>query len=266
MKQTYSNAQALTFSALFALMIFISACEEEFPVESFDRDTSAVQPSIDTVRAVYNDLIQQFFLEAAVSDPQGLTDIDTVTYTAMRIGSSDSITGGLNDNGTNGDIIQGDGRYSAYLSPQLVDSVTGSFKFTVYASDLDSNASPQFELLFDITNYQPELSLFSVTGSVALGDTIFIETAVSDANGLSDIRKVTYDIFRVSDSTLIEDQSFVMRDDGSFGDRVALDGIYSVKQPTNPTGATGVFIFLITAEDFAGLKSEELGVPVTITD
>jgi len=265
MKKTYLNAQALTISALFALMIFISACEEEFPVESSDRDTTAVQPSIDTVRAVYNDLIQQFFLEAAVSDPQGLKNIDTVTYTAMRIGSLDSIMGGLNDNGINGDIIQGDGRYSSYLSQLLVDSVLGSFKFILYASDLDSNESSQFELLINL-NHKPELSLFSVTDPVAAGDTIFIETAVSDSNGLSDIRKVTYDIFRVSDSTLIQDQTFVMRDNGTFGDRVALDGIYSVKQPTNPTGATGLFIFLITAEDFAGLKSDTLQVPVTITD
>ena len=260
------NAQALTISALFTIMIFISACEEEFPVESSGKDTSAVQPSIDTVRAVYNDLIQRFFLEAAISDPQGLADIAAVAYTAMRIGSPDSITGGLNDDGMNGDIIQDDGRYSAYLSPQLVDSGIGSFKFTVYASDLDSNASSRFELLIDITNYKPELTLFSTTDSVALGDTIFIETAVSDSNGLSDIRKVTYDILRVSDSTLIEDRTFVMLDNGTLGDRIAFDGIYSVKQPTNPTGATGVFIFLITAEDFAGLKSEELSVPVTIRE
>ena len=265
MKQTYLDTQALTISALFTLMIFISACEEEFPVESSDQDTTAVQPSIDTVRAVYNDLIQQFFLEATVSDPQGLEDIDTVTYAALKIGKPDTIKGGLNDSGMNGDIIQADGRYSAYVSPQLVDSLLGSFKFIVYAFDSDSNASSPFELFID-KNFPPELSLFSVTDSVAAGDTIFIETAVSDSNGLSDVRKVTYDIFRVSDSTLIEDQTFVMRDDGTLGDRVALDGIYSVKQPTNPTGSTGIFIFLITAEDFAGLKSDELSVPVTITD
>ena len=60
-----------------------------------------------------------------------------------------------------------------------------------------------------------------------------------------------------------------MRDDGLLGDKTHGDGIYSVTQPTTPAnkgGKAGVFDFLITAEDFAGLKSDTLIITVTLTD
>ena len=266
MNKTYFNTQARTLFALISLFILVSSCEENFPVETDDTDTLSVSPSIDSVRAVYNDITQRFFLEALLSDPQGLSNIDSVTFIAFKAGQSDSLFGALNDSGLSGDIIRGDGRYSALLSPSLTDSGLGSFRFIISATDFESNAAEVSELSVDITNYPPEIVFFSATDSVALGDSICIEVAVTDSNGLSDIRKVTYDIFRNSDSTLIRDDTFVMRDDGLLGDRTSGDGIYSVTQPTNPTGATGVFDFLITAEDFAGLKSDTLSVTVTLTN
>ena len=264
MNKTYFNTQARTIFVLISLLMLVGSCEENFPLETDDTDTLSVSPSIDSVRAVYNDITQRFFLEALLSDPQGLSDIDAVTFIAFKAGRSDSLTGALNDIGVDGDIIRGDGRYSALLSPSLTDSGLGSFRFIVSASDSESNAAEESELLLNITNYRPQLALFSQTDSVAIGDIIFIEVAVIDSNGLSDIRKVTYDIYNNNDSTLIRDVTFVMGDDGLLGDKTPGDGIYSVKQPTNPAGATGVFDFLITAEDFAGLKSDTLKVTVTL--
>ena len=266
MNKTYFNTQARTVFVLISLFMLIGSCEENFPVEADDTDSLSVSPSIDSVRAVYNDLTQRFFLEALMSDPQGLSDIETVTYKAFKAGRADSLTGYLNDNGISGDIIRGDGRFSALLSSSLTDSGLGNFRFIISASDSESNVAEIRELLLDFMNYRPRLTLFSKTDSVALGDSIFIEVAVSDSNGLSDIRKVTYDIFRVSDSTLIRDNTFIMIDDGTTGDKIPGDGIYSVTQPTNPTGATGIFDFLIFAEDFAGIKSDTLKVTVTLTN
>ncbi|MCH7954686.1 MAG: hypothetical protein IIC40_02985 [Candidatus Marinimicrobia bacterium] len=266
MNNTYFNSQARTFFALISLFILVSSCEENFPVEIEGTDTLSISPSIDSVRAVYNDITQRFFLEALLSDPQGLLNIDAVKFVAIKVGRTDSLSGTLNDSAVNGDIIRGDGRYSALLSLSLTNAGTGSFRFIISANDLDSNKAEEREIIFDIMNYPPNVTLFSVTDSVAVGDSIFIEVTVTDLNGLSDIRKVGYDIFRNSDSTLIQDDSFVMRDDGLFGDRTSGDGIYSVIQPTNPTGDTGVFDFLITAEDFAGLKSDALKVKVTLTN
>ncbi len=254
------------FFVLISLFISVSSCEENFPIEIDDTDTLSVSPSIDSVRALYNDITQRFFLEALLSDPQGLSDIDAVTYKAFKTGRVDSLTGAMNDSGINGDIIRGDGRFSALLSHSLTDSGLGSFRFIISASDLELNAAEESELLLDFMNYPPNLTLFSVTDSVTVGDSIFIEVAVVDSNGLSDIRKVTYDIYNNNDSTLIRDNTFIMIDDGTSGDKNPGDGIYSVTQPTRPTGATGVFDFLITAEDFAGLKSDTLKVTVTLTN
>ena len=269
MNKTYFYTQARTLVVLISLFVLVSSCEENFPIETDDTDTLSVSPSIDSVRAEYNDITQRFFLEALLSDPQGLPTVASVTFKAFKTGRVDSLTGALNDSGINGDIIRGDGRFSALLSHSLTDSGLGSFRFLISAFDFDSNAADNFELLLDITNYPPKIALFSMTDSVALGDNIFIEVAVSDSNGLSDIRKVTYDVFIHNDSTLKQDVTFVMRDDGLFGDKIAGNGIYSVTQPTNPAnedGKTGIFDFLIKAEDFAGLKSDTLKVTVTLTN
>ncbi len=264
MNKTYFDTQARTFFALISLFILVSSCEENFPVEIDDTVTNSVTPSIDSVRVVYNDVSQRFFLEALLSDPQGLSNIDSVAYKAFKTGRADSLTGALNDSGINGDIIREDSHYSALLPLSLTDSGLGSFRFVISAIDFESNASEEIELLLTISNFKPELSFISASESVVIGNNIFIEVAVTDSNGLSDIRKVVYDIFRKSDSTLILDDTFVMRDDGLFGDNISGDGIYSVTQPTNPTGETGVFDFLITAEDFAGVKSDTLKVTVTL--
>jgi len=266
MNKTYFNTQARRLFALISLFILVSSCEENFPIETNDTDTNSVSPSIDSVRAVYNDISRRFFLEALISDPQGLSNIDSVTYRAFNTGRADSLIGTLNDSGVNGDIIRGDGRYSALLSLSLTDSGLGSFRFIISAIDSESNVAEESELLLDISNFKPELSFISASDSVVIGNSIFIEVAVTDSNGLSDIRRVAYDIFRNSDSTLIRDDTFVMRDDGLFGDKISGDGIYSVTQPTTPTGDTGVFDFLITAEDFAGLKSDTLVVTVALTN
>ena len=269
MNKTYFYTQARTLFVLISLFVLVSSCEENFPIETDDTDTLSVSPSIDSVRAEYNDITQRFFLEAIVSDPQGLSNIDSVTFKAFKTGRVDSLTGALNDSGINGDIIRGDGRFSALLSHSLTDSGLGSFRFLISACDSDSNAADNFELLLDITIYKPFLTFVSATDSVALGDSIFIEVAVTDSNGLSDIRKVTYDIFNVNDSTLIQDNTFVMVDNGSLGDKISGDGIYSVTQPTRPAnegGSTGIFDFLIKAEDFTGEKSDTLKVTVTLTN
>ena len=266
MNKTYFDTQARAFFALISLFILVSSCEENFPIEIDDSDTNSASPSIENVRAVYNEISQRFFLEALLSDPQGLSNIESVTYKAFKIGRGDSLTGALNDSAVSGDIIRGDGRYSALLPLSLTDSGLGSFRFIISAIDFESNAAEESELLLDISNFKPELSFVSASDSVVIGNSIFIEVAVTDSNGLSDIRKVTYDIFRKSDSTLLQDDTFVMRDDGLFGDKILGDGIYSVTQPTTPTGDTGVFDFLITAEDFAGLKSDTLIITVTLTD
>lgn len=269
MKNKYLSSITLRFFLLVALLFFLSACEEKFPEEP-DGDTGAVTPSILSVNAILNQTTQQFFLEAKISDPQGQSDIDSVSYQFI---GPDSIglyaTGLLNDNGTNGDIIKKDGRFSALIPPLPPGSGFGEIKFLFSAVDLESNISDSAEIIFNLISSAPELSLVSITDEVAAGDTIFLEVMASDSNGLADIFKITYDVLAPNDTIPKSDQTFFLRDDGNFGDIKAGDGIYTVKQPTNSPvegGSTGLFTFIITAEDFSGLKSDELLVPVLLTD
>ena len=266
MKITYLSSSTLLSVLMVAFLFPLSACEEKFP-DKPDIDTGEVAPSIVSVNAILNQTTQQFFLEAEVSDPQGQSDIDSVSY---RFFGPDSVglyaTGVLNDSGTDGDIIMEDGRYSALIPPLPPGLGFGEIKFLFSAVDLESNISDSAEFLYNLISFAPELSLVSVTNIVAAGDTIFLEATASDSNGLADIFKVTYVVLAPNDTTPIVSPLFFLRDDGNFGDRIAGDGIYSVKQPTNAEGSTGVFTFVITAEDFSGLKSDELLVPVTLTN
>jgi len=254
---------------IVALLFSLSACEEKFPGEP-EGGTGAVKPSILSVNAILNQTTQQFFLEAEISDPQGLSDIDSVSY--QFIGPENVglyATGVLNDNGIDGDIIINDGRYSALIPPLPPGLVFGEIIFLFFAVDLESNVSDSSEIFYNLNSFAPELKLVSITNIIAAGDTIFLEVMASDSNGLSDIFKITYEVLPPNDTLTVKSPLFFLRDDGEFGDINAGDGIYSVKQPTNPTnagGSIGVFTFIITAEDFSGLKSDELLVPVTLTD
>ena len=269
MKNKYLSSFTLRLLLFAALLFSILACEEKFPDEP-DDDTGAVTPLILSVNAILNLTTQQFFLEAKISDPQGLSDIDSVSYQFI---GPDSIglyaMGILIDNGTEGDIIKNDGRFSALIPPLPPGSGFGEIKFLFSAVDLESNISDSAEILFNLISSAPEISLVSITAEVAAGDTIFLEVMASDSNGLADIFKITYDVLAPTDTIPKSDQTFFLRDDGNFGDRNASDGVYSVKQPTNSPmegGTTGIFSFIITAEDLSGLKSNELLVPVLLTD
>lgn len=269
MNNTYISLLTLRSLLIVALLFSLSACEEKFPDEP-DGDTGSVKPSILSVNVILNQTTQQFFLEAEISDPQGRSDIDSVSYQFIGPDSFGLYaTGVLNDNGTDGDIIMNDGRYSALIPPLPPGLGFGEIKFLFSVVDLESNISDSSEILYNLISFAPELKLSSVTNIVTAGDTIFLEAMVSDSNGLADIFKITYEVLPPNDTLTVKSPLFFLRDDGAFGDIKAGDGIYSVKQPTNPTnagGSIGVFTFIITAEDFSGLKSDELLVPVTLTD
>ena len=269
MKNTYFSSLTLQSFLIVALLFFLSACEEKFPDEP-DSDTGEVAPTIVSVNAILNQTTQQFFLTAEISDPQGQSDIDSVSYEFF---GPDSIglyaTGTLNDDGSDGDIIIKDGLYSALIPPLPPGLGFGEVKFLFSAVDLESNISDSAEFLYNLISFAPRLRLVSVTNIVTAGDTIFLEVMASDSNGLADIFKITYEVLPPNETLTVKSPLFFLRDDGAFGDKIAGDAVYSVKQATNPTsegGSTGVFTFIITAEDFSGLKSDELLVPVTLTD
>lgn len=106
-------------------------------------------------------------------------------------------------------------------------------------------------------NFQPEitnLKMYYVAEQPTLRDTvdrnkdIIFSLKVSDANGLSDILKVSFDLFRPDSSSV---GNFIMFDNGDagHGDAAAGDGIFSLKNSFLPTSAVGNWNFIFTAVD-----------------
>ncbi len=224
-------------------------------------------PVIDSVRVLFDAAGREFFIEATVLPGATGELIDSVRFTALRPDDVDT-SGLLFDDGSHGDIIAGDRRYSTRTDSTFAGRTQGSFSFSIQARDAAGAENPPVSVTFSVApEGPPEITLLSAPGSLAAGDTIAIEIFLTDPQGLRDIRKVTYDIRPPPpDTTIIRDQTFAFRDDGAFGDRHPDDGVYTVHQPTDPGGRTGTFTFLVRAEDKAGLRSEILEIPVTITE
>jgi len=108
-----------------------------------------------------------------------------------------------------------------------------------------------------IENFQPKVSnikMYYVIEQPILRDTvdrgkdIIFSVKVSDANGLNDISKVSFDLFRPDNSSV---GNFIMFDDGDagHGDASAGDGIFSLKNSFGQTSAVGNWSFIFSAVD-----------------
>ena len=106
-------------------------------------------------------------------------------------------------------------------------------------------------------NFSPEitnLQMYYATEQPALRDTvkrnkdIIFSIKVSDADGLNDISKVSFNLFRPDNSSV---GNFIMFDDGDVkhGDAAAGDGIYSLKNSFGTTSSVGVWKFDFSAVD-----------------
>lgn len=85
--------------------------------------------NLTTPDTVNTSLVTEFLITVSVSDPEGLSDIQSVTRTTPS-----NLVLNLNDSGVNGDITAGDGVYTERVSvdPAPPD---GSYLFTFQATD-----------------------------------------------------------------------------------------------------------------------------------
>ena len=200
----------------------------------------------------------------------------------------------LNDDGTNGDIIENDDLYSLKvinatttlknpkpIHPIPIDSIDiervyMDFEATYENYDSTFNASNSFYL----GNIIPIILSISASDTIFLpdsGSVIFelVEAEVHDANGLDDIRRVGFVSYHVDDSTFLNEGNIInLYDDGSeviiyepnftSGDVKANNGTYSFRiavfGPGNPDPAlqtkTGTFDWIFEAMDMSNTYSD----------
>lgn len=205
-----------------------------------------------------------FLITAEVGDPQGLSDIKHVTYQFFPPAyPNPTREDSLQDNGSDGDVLAGDGTYSVSLSSNIINQA-GDYFFRIEAEDKAGNKStanvvairgvfrnPQAPVIANLV--APDTVQIIPNGVVK----ILMSIDVSDPQGLSDINFVRFRSF-LPGGNEATNSPFDLADDGNSsvtGDDVAGDGTYSIliNLPSNTT--PGDFRFVFQAEDKSGKES-----------
>ncbi|MGE5364642.1 MAG: choice-of-anchor X domain-containing protein [Bacteroidota bacterium] len=195
------------------------------------------------VTSVYSDKKEDFSATLLVLDPDG-----------KRLFPSPIV---LEDNGADGDTVKGDGIYSARLKfSKSYPNGKYTFEYYLTAEGVQKKSFIHYLNYFNgQQNYPPVISELSMPDTIAAGVPLIIVLKVFDANGLDDIKRVSF-IFYKPDGSASDPVN--MRNDGNTdldGDQVAGDDLYSYKNPF-PESAKGQYRkFEFFAEDRNGLRS-----------
>jgi hypothetical protein len=251
------------FSFVF-LGLLLTNCERN-PTQSSNRTF----PEIKSLTLNYSQVTKTLFIGAEINDPQGWNDIDRVEFRLLRISSATAtsgtlfLPGNLRDDGTFGDIIRQDGVFSYLVPANLFIGNEGYYRVEVIAYDIASHQSDQVaQTVLVQANTPPTLFLLEAPSTFEKGDTLKFRLRVSDLQGYDDIASVIYTV-RQPTGSIVAHTSFVLRDDGAFGDNVAGDGIFTVWQPSNSQSKLqGLFTFNFFARDIHNATSDTLKVNV----
>jgi hypothetical protein len=191
-----------------------------------------------------------------VSDPQGSSDIGTVTYALYRPGSQTAFAEGVLI-ASQGTIDATKRAFAATLAFTATRAEAGDYRCEVRATDsrqIESNTiSLRLSLLLKSTPPvlgTPGLRLLAQRGTDSLLFALTID--VSDSNGYGTIRDVTVRALATRDSSVK-----LMFDDGQriHGDATVGDGTYSLQFWVSPLQQAQDIVFEFNAGDADGLKA-----------
>jgi len=221
-----------------------------------------------TPSALRADSVESTVISVRVSDPEGLSDIETVVYQIYPpTQPRPSVEEPLFDNGTHGDATAADGIYSRQIDSGFAAGVPGFYAFRFEAKDKAGSKSNTPVRLVKLTrkNEAPVISNLKAPSQISRssGQTYLLTLDVDDPQGLADIDRVFFNSFR-PDGSPATDNPFLMHDDGQSGDVKAGDGTYSLTIIISPENATGDYRFEFQAVDKSGLESNKIIHIITV--
>ncbi|MBN2090572.1 hypothetical protein JW964_13255 [candidate division KSB1 bacterium] len=252
---------------LFIILPFLYlACDEKIPTVPENLDPQIKK--IEIPDSMYVKSSRLYVMHVEVFDEQGVENIALVSAAIIEIQSNRVIqTDTLLDNGTDGDIIPGDGVFSKIINPAFAAGKGGSYQFETRAVDQENHSASQVVspiVIFDqAENLSPQISQAVVPENIYLTDSTlqFISIKVSDPQGLADIQEVFCQIFNPQEPA---NPNVVvnLQDAGQDGDAAAGDGIYSALISIDFTqNKVGTFSFRFQARD----KAKNLSSPLVKT-
>jgi hypothetical protein len=257
----------LFFLLLFVCLSWFYACEEDTPVTQ----KMGVDPEITAVliKEKWNNFSQnREKIEVRTSDPQGVADPISVSFTVTDNISLIVFEDSLHDDGAffyplDGDVVAGDGIFSnTFFVTQInPEKRQESFIFAFRVTDKSGHEGELLEkTIFFGANKPPEILQVSAPDTFPWYEQALVQATISDSNGISDITKIYVESRTINTSvTRFETNLY---DDGDLtihGDPVAGDGEFSAfLDSTFRVGKQGLYSLRFIAEDSFCEKNENV--------
>ncbi len=206
----------------------------------------------------------QNLVEVQVYDPQGLDELESVTFELQNISGIAVFRDSLYDDGSyyhqqSGDVLAKDGIFSNRFTPSQLTTGAGLYKFVFSAKDKNGNTSIPLsrEVIFDFSGN------IRVTNTV-LPDTLksgitaeYLYVTAVDSTGAPSAGSVYFNIKDAENTFIIS--TLNMYNDGNFaahGDVTAADSIFSFKMDSSFSASKkGVYNLEFIANDEFNEKS-----------
>lgn len=209
-------------------------------------------------------------LHVTVNDPDGQGDVDSVycdiyppyaTVPAGRIPLS-RVEGGIAADGGPGAFF-----FIGDMTSLLTGSGVHRFRFCARDKAGLESIPVVREVSVILPNDPPVLSGVSAPDTIDRNseEPILLSIAVTDPQGASDIRRVYFNTTKPN-GTPSSGNPFLMLDDGTAGDTVAGDGVYSLQIIISASNTLGNYRFDFYAEDNAGAVGGPVTRVITVID
>lgn len=246
---------------IFILIAFIMiSCEKDDPTSP--KDFPPVLSNLAVPDTIFTGIDQSYLVAVKCEDENGLEDIDSVRYEILSIAGQLIVSDVMFDDGSHGDNVPKDGKYSVRLKPDLNE---GNYRFKVQAVDRTKLRSEELSDAFyavpGIVNRAPVITKYYVPDTVFVDEIVpfYLSVQASDPDSQDYIKKVNYQILEPSLTEIAEQGE--LNDHGNNGDSLTGDGIYSVETTTAfANWKFGNYHIMIQAFDNRNKASENIYV------
>ncbi len=247
------------FLASLCISVIYFGCEKDFDL-LVDQSPALYQVTgvrtIDSVKYIPNDSLLLITITFNKSADLRSVFADIYASDGSKLNKNSF---SLLDNGKieNGDFVLGDNTFSNKF-PLSEFYPIGVYTINYFAQDKNKItkqvAIQKFKYDNGQTNIPPIISNLAIPDTIARGFTFIFSVFASDSNGLNDVEKVYFELFRPDGSQVDQEgeTKFLMHDDGNydvFGDQTPQDGIYSYKNSFGITADSGQWKFIFRAID-----------------
>jgi len=247
-------------SAIILLLCSLAAswnCSDN-PVQP-DSGTNPELSDVIVPSVLFNGSATPRVVSVRVSDPQGRGDIRSVTFALLNQDVSVA-SGALSDDGANGDLLPRDNIYSTFLQGTVAQTDTGLFTLRILAEDQSGNQAEPVEVTVQVRAGSevpiPTIAQVNLPSSLPV-DSLFTWVVQVELNGTSgSIGVVTMEFFPPSSPVATLEK--ILQDDGSGGDIVAGDGVYSTTIESDLFTEFNDYFFRFVVQDVAGNRGRPL--------